>query len=201
MFSSPLIDKLVDSLRCLPGVGPKSAQRMALYLLEKNRSGGRLLSTTLLEAIENVGNCAQCRTLTEEELCPICASPSRNTRLLCVVGSPADVYAIEQTGAYRGLYFVLTGHLSPIDGVGPVQIGVPELMNILHAREVDEVILASNPTVEGEATAYYISEQIKNLGIVMSRIAHGVPVGGELEFVDGGTLTHAFNGRQIIKQH
>jgi recombination protein RecR len=200
MFSSPLIDKLVDSLRCLPGVGPKSAQRMALYLLEKNRTGGRLLSTALLEAIENVGNCAQCRTLTEEELCPICASPSRNTRLLCVVGSPADVYAIEQTGAYRGLYFVLTGHLSPIDGVGPEQIGVPELMNILHGREVDEVILASNPTVEGEATAYYISEQIKNLGIVMSRIAHGVPVGGELEFVDGGTLSHAFNGRQIIKQ-
>lgn len=200
MFSSPLIDKLVDSLRCLPGVGPKSAQRMALYLLEKNRSGGRLLSTALLEAIENVGNCAQCRTLTEEELCPICANPSRNTRLLCVVGSPADVYAIEQTGAYRGLYFVLTGHLSPIDGVGPEQIGVPELMNILHTREVDEVILASNPTVEGEATAYYISQQIKNLGIVMSRIAHGVPVGGELEFVDGGTLSHAFNGRQIIKQ-
>lgn len=200
MFSSPLIDKLVESLRCLPGVGPKSAQRMALYLLEKNRGGGRHLSATLLEAIEKVGNCKQCRTLTEEELCPICASPSRNTRLLCVVGSPADVYAIEQTGAYRGLYFVLTGHLSPIDGVGPEQIGVPELLKILESREVDEVILASNPTVEGEATAYYIAEQIKSLNIVMSRIAHGVPVGGELEFVDGGTLSHAFNGRQLIKQ-
>ena len=173
---------------------------MALYLLEKNRGGGRHLSATLLEAIEKVGNCKQCRTLTEEELCPICASPSRNTRLLCVVGSPADVYAIEQTGAYRGLYFVLTGHLSPIDGVGPEQIGVPELLKILESREVDEVILASNPTVEGEATAYYIAEQIKSLNIVMSRIAHGVPVGGELEFVDGGTLSHAFNGRQLIKQ-
>lgn len=200
MFSSPLIDKLVESLRCLPGVGPKSAQRMALYLLEKNRSGGRQLSESLLEAIEKVGNCQQCRTLTEEALCPICANPSRNSRLLCVVGSPADVYAIEQTSAYRGLYFVLTGHLSPIDGIGPEQIGVPELLQILQSRDVDEVILASNPTVEGEATAYYIAEQIKSLNIVMSRIAHGVPVGGELEFVDGGTLSHAFNGRQVIKQ-
>ncbi|MDX1490050.1 MAG: recombination mediator RecR [Pseudohongiellaceae bacterium] len=199
MFSSPLMDKLVESLRCLPGVGPKSAQRMALYILEKNRAGGKKLSSALDDAIENVGHCVQCRTLSEEELCPICASPKRNQSLLCVVGSPADVYAIEQTSAYSGLYFVLSGQLSPIDGIGPDEIGVPQLLELLKAREVEEVILASNPTVEGEATAYYIAEQIKNMNIVMSRIAHGVPMGGELEFVDGGTLSHAFNGRQIIR--
>lgn len=199
MFSSPLIEKLVESFRCLPGVGPKSAQRMALYLLERNRAGGRHLVAMLEEAIEKVGNCQQCRTLTEDSLCRICTNPSRNSRLLCIVESPADVHAIEQTGSYKGLYFVLMGHLSPIDGVGPDQIGIPELMELMRSRTIDEVILASNPTVEGEATAYYIAEQLKGFNIIVSRIAHGVPVGGELEFVDGGTLSHAFNGRQVVR--
>lgn len=200
MFASPLIEKLVESLRCLPGVGPKSAQRMALYLLERNRDGGRHLSAVLDEALELVGNCKRCRTLTEEELCRICTSPKRNPRLLCVVGSPADVHAIEQTGSYQGYYFVLKGHLSPIDGIGPDEIGIPELITNLQNNPVEEVILASNPTVEGEATAYYIAEQLKGFELFISRIAHGVPVGGELEFVDGGTLSHAFNGRQILRQ-
>lgn len=199
MFSSPLIEKLVESFRCLPGVGPKSAQRMALYLLERNRAGGRHLVAMLEEAIEKVGNCQQCRTLTEDRLCRICTNPSRNARLLCIVESPADVHAIEQTGSYKGLYFVLMGHLSPIDGVGPDQLGIPELLDLMRSRQIDEVILASNPTVEGEATAYYIAEQIKGFDLVVSRIAHGVPVGGELEFVDGGTLSHAFNGRQVVR--
>lgn len=199
MFASPLIEKLVEALRCLPGVGPKSAQRMALYLLERNREGGKHLATVLEEALENVGHCKQCRTLTEDELCGICISPSRNRNLLCVVGSPADVHAIEQTGSYRGLYFVLMGHLSPIDGIGPDEIGIPELISTLRKQAVEEVILASNPTVEGEATAYYIAEQLKGFDIVISRIAHGVPVGGELEFVDGGTLSHAFNGRLVVR--
>lgn len=199
MFSSPLIEKLVESFRCLPGVGPKSAQRMALYLLERNRAGGRHLVAMLEEAIEKVGNCQQCRTLTEDPLCRICTNPARNSRLLCIVESPADVHAIEQTGSYKGLYFVLMGHLSPIDGVGPDQIGIPELIDLIRNRQIDEVILASNPTVEGEATAYYIAEQIKGFNLIVSRIAHGVPVGGELEFVDGGTLSHAFNGRQVVR--
>lgn len=199
MFSSPLIEKLVDSLRCLPGVGPKSAQRMALQLLERNRSGGRQLSMALSEALERVGNCSQCRTLTEDPVCKICSSSARNSRMLCIVESPADVNAIEQTGSYRGLYFVLMGHLSPIDGMGPDQIGIPALLELLRSIQIDEVILASNPTVEGEATAYYIAEQVKGFNLTISRIAHGVPIGGELEFVDGGTLSHAINGRQVVR--
>lgn len=199
MFASPLIEKLVESLRCLPGVGPKSAQRMALYLLERNRDGGLHMAAVLQEALEKVGHCRQCRTLTEDELCRICTSPSRQNQLLCIVESPADVHAIEQTGSYRGLYFVLMGHLSPIDGIGPEDIGIPELLDYLKQHQVDEVILASNPTVEGEATAYYIAEQLKDYAVSVSRIAHGVPVGGELEFVDGGTLSHAFNGRLKVR--
>lgn len=199
MFASPLIEKLVESLRCLPGVGPKSAQRMALYLLERNREGATHMATVLLEALEKVGHCKQCRTLTEVELCRICTNPSRNEKLLCIVESPADVHAIEQTGSYKGLYFVLMGHLSPIDGIGPDDIGMTELLNYLKERVVEEVILASNPTVEGEATAYYIAEQLKNYDTLITRIAHGVPVGGELEFVDGGTLSHAFNGRLKVR--
>ncbi|MCB1664576.1 MAG: recombination protein RecR [Pseudomonadales bacterium] len=199
MFASPLIEKLVESLRCLPGVGPKSAQRMALYLLERNRDGGQHMAEVLLEALQKVGHCRQCRTLTEDELCRICTNPSRQSHLLCIVESPADVHAIEQTGSYRGLYFVLMGHLSPIDGIGPEDIGIPELLDYLKQHKVEEVILASNPTVEGEATAYYIAEQLKEFDLSVSRIAHGVPVGGELEFVDGGTLSHAFNGRLKVR--
>lgn len=198
MLSSPLIEKLVDAFRCLPGVGPKSAQRMAYFLLERNRTGGRHLSAILEEALARIGHCSRCRTLTEEPECAICANPSRNHALMCIVESPSDVHAIEMMGSFRGVYFVLMGHLSPIDGIGPEQLGIPELLTRLGQGGVSEVILACNPTVEGEATAYYIAEQIKGFNLVISRIAHGVPVGGELEFVDGSTLNHAFKGRQIV---
>lgn len=196
MFSSPLIEQLVEAFRCLPGVGPKSAQRMALYLLERNPSGGKKLGEALERAIDKVGKCSQCRTLTEHDVCGICASSSRNSMLRCVVESPADVYAIEQTGTFKGRYFVLMGHLSPIDGIGPDQLGIPQLLELLARDNVEELIIACNPTVEGEATSYFIAEQLRGKNIVVSRIAHGVPVGGELEFVDGGTLSHAFNGRR-----
>lgn len=198
MQSSPLIEALVEGFRCLPGVGPKSAQRMALHLLERNREGGTRLAEALQEALSKVGNCSRCRTLTEEKTCRICASSSRNQQLCCVVESPSDVFAIEQSGSFRGIYFVLMGHLSPIDGIGPEQLAIPQLINKVREEGISELIIACNPTVEGEATAYYIAEQLKGSAAVVSRIAHGVPVGGELEFVDGGTLTHAFTGRRIM---
>ena len=198
MKSSPLIDQLIEAFRCLPGVGPKSGQRMTLHLLERNRAGGKRLTEALTEALDAVGNCAQCRTLTEEEVCRICANPSRNRRLCCVVESHADIFAIEQSGTFRGVYFVLMGHLSPIDGIGPEQLGINQLLERIQAGDFEEVIIACNPTVEGDATAYYIAEQLKSINIVVSRIAHGVPVGGELEFVDSGTLTHAFMGRKVM---
>ncbi|MFP6811187.1 MAG: recombination mediator RecR [Pseudohongiellaceae bacterium] len=198
MNSSPLIDQLIEAFRCLPGVGPKSGQRMTLHLLERNRAGGKRLTEALREALDAVGNCAQCRTLTEEEVCRICANPSRNRRLCCVVESHADIFAIEQSGTFRGVYFVLMGHLSPIDGIGPEQLGINQLLERIQAGDFEEVIIACNPTVEGDATAYYIAEQLKSINVVVSRIAHGVPVGGELEFVDSGTLTHAFMGRKVM---
>ena len=198
MNSSPLIDQLIEAFRCLPGVGPKSGQRMTLHLLERNRAGGKRLTEALREALNAVGNCAQCRTLTEEEVCRICANPSRNRRLCCVVESHADIFAIEQSGTFRGVYFVLMGHLSPIDGIGPEQLGINQLLERIQAGDFEEVIIACNPTVEGDATAYYIAEQLKSINVVVSRIAHGVPVGGELEFVDSGTLTHAFMGRKVM---
>lgn len=198
MNSSPLLDQLIEAFRCLPGVGPKSAQRMALHLLEREREGGRKLSIALADAIEHVGNCQLCRTFTEETLCRICASNSRNKQQYCVVESPADVFAIEQSGSYQGVYFVLMGHLSPIDGIGPEQLAIPKLVQQVADSKAEEVIIACNSTVEGDATAYYIAEQLKGSGVVVSRIAHGVPVGGELEYVDGGTLSHAFSGRMPI---
>lgn len=198
MHSSPLINQLIEAFRCLPGVGPKSAQRMTLHLLERNRHGGENLSKALSSAIDKVMNCQQCRTLTEETLCNICASPSRDSQQCCVVESPADIYAIEQAGAYRGKYFVLMGHLSPIDGIGPEQLGIARLIKSLDESEVEEVIIACNPTVEGDATAYYIAEQLSGKDLIVTRIAHGVPVGGELEFVDGGTLNYAFSGRKTM---
>lgn len=200
MNSSPLIDQLIEAFRCLPGVGPKSAQRMTLHLLERNRAGGKKLSESLTTALNEVGNCIHCRTLTEEESCRICASASRNHQLCCVVESPADVFAIEQSGSFRGVYFVLMGHLSPIDGIGPDQLGIGQLLDKVARDGVEEVIIACNPNVEGDATAYYIAEQLKNTAVQVSRIAHGVPVGGELEFVDGSTLTHAFAGRKSMAQ-
>lgn len=197
MFS-PLIDDLMASLRCLPGVGPKSAQRMALHLLERDRAGAERLALSLHKAVEGVGRCQRCRTLTEQTHCGICANNRRDNTLLCVVETPGDVLAIEQAGTYQGKYFVLLGHLSPIDGIGPEDIGVDQLINLLQQEPIAEVILATNPTVEGEATAYYISERAKNLNVTVSRIAHGVPLGGELEFIDGGTLAHAFSSRRSL---
>jgi len=193
---SPVIDGLISALRCLPGVGPKSAQRMALHLLERDRDGGAYLAQALEQALERVGRCGQCRNLTELRVCEICASPRRDAQVMCVVETPADVLAIEQTRAFNGLYFVLLGHLSPIDGVGPNDLGIDQLMQRLRDGEVSELVLATNLTVEGEATAHYIGERARALGVTVSRIAHGVPMGGELEYVDGGTLIHAFNSRK-----
>ncbi len=198
MKYTPTLARLIESLRCLPGVGPKSAQRMAFHLLERDRDGGRVLSQSLAEAIATVGHCKRCRMLTESELCGICASPQRNLAQLCVVESPADVVAIEQSGGFRGRYFVLMGHLSPLDGIGPSELGLDEFERLLGEGEVDEVILATNPTVEGEATAHYLGELALRKGLKASRIAHGVPVGGELEYVDGGTLAHALAGRTAV---
>jgi recombination protein RecR len=195
MAFSPLIDQLVDAFRCLPGVGPKSAQRMAFYLLERDRQGGISLSHALAAAMDGVGHCRSCRTLTEMPICNLCEDPKRDHSVVCVVETPADVLAFEQSGSYRGLYFVLMGHLSPIDGIGPEEIGINALLQRLDEGLAEEVILATNPTVEGEATAFYITEQVKARGIAVSRIAHGVPLGGELEYVDSGTLAHALSGR------
>ena len=196
--SQSLLEQLVDALRCLPGVGPKSAQRMAFHLLERDREGARQLARSLQEAADKIGHCRQCRTLSETDLCPLCSSPARDDSLLCVVESPADVRAIEQATHFKGRYFVLMGHLSPLDGIGPEEIGLPQLESLLDQGEVQEVILATNPTVEGEATAHYISELAKARDITSSRIAHGVPLGGELEYIDGGTLSHAFSGRRQL---
>jgi len=198
MSFSPLIVQLVEALRCLPGVGPKSAQRMALYLLENDRQGGANLAQSLKRAITEVGYCSQCRILSEVDTCKICADPKRDAAILCVVESPADLLAIEQTGLYRGRYFVLKGHLSPIDGVGPEQIGVEQLLALGRDNAVREVIMATSSTVEGEATSHYIAAQLKSGDISVSRLAQGVPLGGELEYVDGSTLAHAFQGRRAF---
>ncbi len=198
MSFSPLIRQLIEALRGLPGVGPKTAQRMALNLLERDREVARHLARTLDSAMERVGYCSRCRTLSENDLCDLCTDPRRDDSLICVLQSPADVWAVEMAGSFRGRYFVLKGHLSPIDGLGPDEIGIPALLQRLDSSEVAEVILATNPTVEGEATAHYIAGLLKSRGIRVSRIAHGVPLGGELEFIDGGTLAHALAGRTQI---
>ncbi|WP_137166458.1 recombination mediator RecR [Salinimonas lutimaris] len=199
MKFSPLLSELIQSLTCLPGVGNKSAQRMAFSLLERNREGALKLSTVLHNAMEHIQHCQRCRTFTEETVCEICQHPGRNSSgLLCIVESPQDVLAIEQTSSYQGTYFVLMGHLSPIDGIGPSDIGLDELELRLKEEPIEEVILATNPTVEGEATAHYIAQLCSQYDISASRIAHGVPVGGELEYIDGNTLTHAFSGRRKL---
>ncbi|MCG6657269.1 recombination protein RecR [Halomonas campisalis] len=195
MSFSPLVERLMEALRVLPGVGPKTAQRMAMHLLERDRDGGRRLTEVLGLALEQVGYCQRCRTLTEEEICALCTSARRDDALLCVVESPADQLAIEEAGGFRGRYFVLHGHLSPLDGIGPEDIGLDQLEARVAEGGVEEVILATNPTVEGEATAHYIAAQLAAQGIKLSRLAYGVPMGGELEYVDGGTLSRAFNGR------
>ncbi|WP_299177477.1 recombination mediator RecR [uncultured Neptuniibacter sp.] len=198
MSFSPLIQQLITSLRCLPGVGPKSAQRMAFHLLERDSEGAIALSEALQKAVSEVGRCQSCRTLSENDICDICVSESRDKHLLCVLESPVDALAVEQTGGFNGKYFVLSGHLSPIDGIGPEDLGIDLLLERIRTEEISEIILATNPTVEGEATAHFIAAQVKALDVKVSRIAHGVPVGGELEFVDGGTLAHAIAGRRSL---
>jgi len=195
MFS-PLTNRLIDALRCLPGIGPKSAQRLAFHLLAStNQAKGLALADALKLAIEKIDYCNHCRNYTEHELCDLCQNPKRDNRLLCVAESPADVIAIEQTSSYNGLYYVLHGHLSPLDGMGPMEIGIPKLLERLQNQQVTEVIIATNPTMEGKATAYYIATHIDQQKIKCSRIAHGVPLGGELEYLDGSTLAHAFRSR------
>lgn len=199
MSTQPLLNQLTDALRCLPGVGPKSAQRMALHLLERNREGGVLLSSVLAEAMEKIGRCKQCRDLTELDICAICANSRRDQSLLCVVESPVDVLAIEQATAYQGLYFVLLGRLSPLDGIGPAELGLDQLAERLEQSPPEELIIATNPTVEGEATSYYLQRMAKTHNFRITRIAHGVPLGGELEYTDQSTLAHAFGSRLLIE--
>ncbi len=199
MSFSPLIAQLIEVLCCLPGVGPKSAQRMAFHLLQRDREGAKQIAMALLESVERIGQCSQCRTLSEQTICELCASHKRDRSLLCVVESPVDVQAILQAANYKGLFFVLMGHLSPLDGIGPIDIGLDKLATRLDEGEIQEVILATNPTAEGEATAHYIAEIIESKsGVRATRIAHGVPVGGELEFVNSSTLSRAFNARTEI---
>lgn len=194
---SPLIDQLIASLRNLPGVGPKSAQRMAFHLLSRDRKGGLALAHALQLCMEHTTHCKRCRTFSETSLCLFCNHTRRDQTLLCIVGTPIDMIAVEQTG-YRGLYFILHGHLSPIDGIGPSELGLDILKQRLMEEDIQEIILATNPTVEGEATAHYIAQLAKHSHINCSRIAHGVPLGSELEYIDGNTLAHAIAGREII---
>ena len=200
MSFSPLIDDLIESLRCLPGVGRKSAQRMALHILERNREGGAVLAQSLNLALDKVGRCEQCRTHSELPICRLCSQSERHMSTLCIVETPADVLAIEQGAGFKGLYFVLMGHLSPMDGIGPNELGLDVLISRLSDEQITEVIIATNPTIEGDATAHFIhqliSQQPSLQTINVTRIAHGVPIGGELEYVDGGTLAHAFAGRK-----
>ena len=199
MAFSPLIEQLVESLRCLPGVGRKTAQRMALHLLERERDAGLSLAQALEEAMADVRHCGLCRNFCETDICEICSDTRRDRSTICVVESPSDVVAIEQSGSYRGLYFVLMGHLSPIDGIGPEDIGLDLLSSRVQQEGIEELILATNPTVEGEATAYYLTELMRAEGVRITRIAHGVPLGGELEYVDGSTLAHALSGRKVVE--
>ena len=197
-MSSALLEQLIEALRVLPGVGPKSAQRMAYHVLERERAGGQRLAEALTAAVERVGHCVRCRDFSEAEVCPTCASSARDAYLLCVVESPADRLAIEQATGYRGLYFVLQGRLSPLDGIGPRELGLDRLAARLAEGEVQELIIATNPTVEGEATAHYLAQLARQHKVRPSRLAHGVPLGGELEYVDRGTLSHAFGSRSEV---
>ena len=198
MSYSPLLVRLIDGLRCMPGVGQKSAQRIAFHLLERDRDGAGNLSSALADAVSGIGHCSRCRMFTEHELCAICSASGRDTTILCVVESPADVMAIEDATGFRGLYFVLMGHLSPLDGIGPDELGLSQLEEWLGNGEVAELIIATNPTVEGDATAHYLADMATRCEVKASRIAHGVPLGGELEYVDSGTLSHAFYGRRAV---
>ena len=198
MSSSPLLAELIDALRCLPGVGAKTAQRMAFHVLERDRAGARRLAERLAAAVERIGNCTRCRTFSEEAVCALCSGNARERILLCVVETPVDQLAIEHATGYRGHYFVLLGRLSPLDGLGPKELGLDLLAQRLAEGEVQELIVATNPTVEGEATAHMLAQLARAAGVRASRLAHGVPLGGELEYIDRGTLAHAFGGRQTL---
>lgn len=192
------IEQLIAALRFLPGVGPKTAQRMAYHILERARPDGLQLATSLTNAVNSVQHCQMCRTLTESSICKLCSNIARDQTTLCVVETPADVLAVEQTNTYKGLYFVLMGHLSPLDGIGPKQIGLEDLQKRLQTAPIKEIIIATNPTMEGEATAHYIAMMLADTNIKCTRIAHGVPMGGELEYLDGNTLMRALKGRQLV---
>ena len=194
-MTASLLEQLIDALRVLPGVGQKSAQRMAYHLLERQRDGGRRLSAALAQAMEQIRHCRRCRDFSETDVCATCTSGARDAQLLCVVETPADRLAIEQATGFRGLYFVLQGRLSPLDGIGPRELGLDALAQRLEEGEVRELIVATNPTVEGEATAHYLAQLARARGVQPSRLAHGVPLGGEPEYVDRGTLLHAFGSR------
>ncbi|MBH1459559.1 recombination protein RecR [Stenotrophomonas maltophilia] len=198
-MSAPLLEQLIDALRVLPGVGQKTAQRMAYYLLEREREGGQRLAETLALAVERIGHCAQCRDFSETELCPTCANSSRERSQLCVVESPADRLAIENATGFRGVYFVLQGRLSPLDGIGPRELGLEQLERRLAEGEVQELIIATSATVEGEATAHYLAQLARARKVQPSRLAQGLPLGGELEYVDRGTLSHAFGTRSEFR--
>ena len=198
MSEQPLLSQLIAGLRCLPGVGPKSAQRMAFHILQRDRAGGARLAAVLAEAVRSIGHCRLCRTLTEDEVCTLCRDPARDDSLLCVVENPSDAIALEQATGFRGRYFVLGGRLSPLDGIGPEELGIAQLKQRLEELRPTELILATTTTIEGETTAHYVSELAGAYAIPSSRIAHGVPLGGELEYVDGGTLAHAFAGRRRL---
>lgn len=189
---------MIDALRRLPGVGPKSAQRMAFHLLDRDREGAQFLAATMGEALTGIGRCASCRMFCEDDNCRYCTSARRESGLVCVLEGPADLMAIEANTHFRGRYFVLMGRLSPLDGIGPRELGLDALQQQLASGEIKEMIIATNPTVEGEATAYYLAEMARGQGVRVTRIAHGVPMGGELEYVDGGTLSHALTGRQPV---
>jgi len=195
---SPLLTDLIEALRCLPGVGAKTAQRMAFHVLERDRAGARRLAERLAAAVERIGNCSRCRTFSETPICALCTSDARDASLLCVVETPVDQLAIEQATGYRGRYFVLLGRLSPLDGLGPKELGLDVLAQRLREGEVQELIVATNPTVEGEATAHMLAQLARDANVRASRLAHGVPLGGELEYIDRGTLAHAFGGRQVL---
>ncbi|WP_133479295.1 recombination mediator RecR [Cognatilysobacter segetis] len=197
---STLLEQLIEAFRVLPGVGSKSAQRMAYHVLERERAGGQHLAEVLAAAVDRIGHCERCRDFSENPVCDVCASASRDADQLCVVETPADRLAIEQATGYRGLYYVLQGRLSPLDGIGPRELGLDRLSQRLAEGEVRELIIATNPTVEGEATAHYVAQLARQQGVTPSRLAYGVPLGGELEYVDRGTLSHAFGTRSEIRE-
>ena len=199
MSYSPLLINLIEALRCMPGIGRKSAQRIAFHLLERDRDAAKILSSSLMSAASDIGHCHKCRMFTEVDLCNICSASGRDEKSICVVESPADVMALEDATGYRGMYFILMGHLSPIDGVGPDELGLKQLEERLREEEISELIIATNSTVEGDATAHYLAEMASRHDVGASRIAHGIPLGGELEYVDGGTLSHAFFGRRLVE--